>query len=427
MADIPTLVASRKFKRYCLYSGAAIGAGYLAYEIYKRNVYATSVRYLESLRASVNKYTNAVDKGGDIVQQLLTDLYEYMMADEGDVPPSVKRLATLVQSEEFTGTTKSTVSAIIDALRSKTAEDGEKPSVAESVMGALLSDKGQNLVSVALGMAARNIVDAYMEHVPETSGNNDVVDKMFMFLSHPRGQELAVMCISACANNAMRAYMEQTMDVNYYDQMLSSMVKPEHMDMVKECISISIRAAVSAYVRGNSRESSDSEEEDRSRKDSLGRRMLSKGIMACSIDGTPLSGGGKNGHEASHETDSPCSALRPPLSIDGTPSMNGDMDERERIRPVRITNTEISRMKVAQHKDEGLIRALGREWINISQNQQSREALVSVVGCATKEAVGAVASTVADRLEATWFIAVLLLGIFSAIMMQVLLKSLGLL
>ena len=77
-------------------------------------------------------------------------------------------------------------------------------------------------------------------------------------------------------------------------------------------------------------------------------------------------------------------------------------------------------------KNDSLLRALGKEWIYVSQDPNSRDAIVSVVGCVTKEAVGAVAHTVADRLQMTWFLLVLLMGIFVSLIAHSILRGLGL-
>ena len=91
------IIGHKNTRKYCVYSTAAIGIGYIAYKAYQRNVYQNSIRYLDSIRASLNKYKSDVDKGGDIVQTVLTDLYEYVLQEESDVPLSVQRLAKLAQ------------------------------------------------------------------------------------------------------------------------------------------------------------------------------------------------------------------------------------------------------------------------------------------------------------------------------------------
>jgi hypothetical protein len=429
------IIGHKNTRKYCVYSTAAIGIGYIAYKAYQRNVYQNSIRYLDSIRASLNKYKSAVDKGGDIVQTVLTDLYEYVLQEESDVPLSVQRLAKLAQSKEVTTATRSTIRAAVEGLVGKEQDEdvggssGHEKSALDKVLEALLSEKGQNLVSVALGMAARNVVSSYVETQGDDTGKTQGgMDALFLFLSHPRGQELAVRCISACANSAMRAYMEKAADINYYDQLFSTMVKPNHVDMVKECISISIQAAVAAYMGCDEAEQVPLKEEHTQIKEIYtiveDRKETHDGLCSPRDD---------------DGADSPCSALRPPLSVGTPPAHDADFEEATSRRGLSHDIEYRSRLGLRQRrkerpdqhvaplpKNDSLLRALGKEWIYVSQDPNSRDAIVSVVGCVTKEAVGAVAHTVADRLQMTWFLLVLLMGIFVSLIAQSILRGLGL-
>ena len=433
---------STRIKKYCILSGTAALVGYVAYEAYSRNLYDKTVRYIESVRDSVNKYRHAVDKGGDILDMLVTDVYEYMSResdDEDGVPKSVRRLATLMQSDEFAASTKCTVRAVVEGLFSQGGDakgrvarqqSGSSLSALDKVLGALLSDKGQSLVSVALSMAASNAVKAYVEGSEEKRGGAGAMETLFGLLADARGRELAVMCISACANSAMRAYVEETIDVNYYDQILSTMVKPQHVDMVKECIALSIRAAVKAYVG-----SGEAVEEHPLAAPRTDDEPISTEIATTSYTCMPV------------DDDSPCSALSPPTSVGGmeTPVSNRQAwpdddalhepssSQHKVLQERRPGGRTVARRRIAQKRiqashdaeSQSLLRALGREWVYISQDKQSRDAMVSLVGCATKEAVGVVAHTIADRIQPSGFMLALLAGILLALCMQIVLRTLG--
>ena len=71
------------------------------------------------------------------------------------------------------------------------------------------------------------------------------------------------------------------------------------------------------------------------------------------------------------------------------------------------------------------IAAVGKEWINVSKDRAGREAIASVVGSAAREAAAAMSTTVADRFSGAWFLAVLLLGVLSAVLLQAALRSVG--
>jgi hypothetical protein len=435
-----------------LYSGAAVGTAYLAYTLYQK----TSRDYLVRVRRSLGKYTNAVDKGGDILQTVLSDLYDYVMHDDSgseegakEVPESLRKVAKLVESREFRVATRSTVRAVLEGIsRIEETDDSDNDDgddnernvrghrgtkdgvgVLDKVLGAVLSERGTNLVSLALGMAAKNVVSTFMDRGRANDGNESIGadEKLFAFLSSPRGQELAIRCISACADSAMLAYAQETKGINYYDQMLSTMVKPDHVNLVKECISLSIRAAVSAWNDGDG-----SAGEFPACAESTIRELGD--ITSVREEKIDVGDG--------EDAESPVSALRPPLSSIATPSSAASPRAGQshasltpvapwihhglRASEVRLRKATKSPLKISRGRDrgnEGLLRALSKEFVMVSKDEHGREAIAKVAGTVAKEAVGAVANTVADRLDAAYFLSVMLLGVLLAVLCNVAMRS----
>ena len=411
-----SLLGHRNTKKYCMYSAGLGASVYVVYTLYRKD-------YLAHLRRSIGKYTTAMDKGGDVLNRLLSDLYEFVMSDdregedERDVPESLRKVAKLVESREFRAATRSTVRAVVEGL--VTVDDGEedgemsaerKTSALDKVLGALLSERGNTLVSLALSMAAKNIVSTYMESTREERMSGDsgprIDEKLFAFLSNPRGQELAIRCISAFADSAMLAFAHETKEVNYYDQMLSTMVKPGHVDLVKECISLSIRAAVSAW---------NAPEEDAC--------VMEEEVLAASP--IPV----MHDIDIKEDGDSPVSALRPPLSTIASPASslsNGGTGCRSNayatLRMRRSGAQGIATNQLRTNHNVGILRALSKEFVEVAKDEQGREAIARVAGSVTKEAVSAVANTIADRLDAAYFLSVMLLGVLLAVLANVVVR-----
>ncbi len=130
----------------------------------------------------------------------------------------------------------------------------------DKVLAALLSERGHSLVSLAVSMGANNMVRAYCETTHRLAVEDrglapeaqplDATDRMLDFLSTPRGQRLAVMAVASFVSNGMRVYMDKSMEVNVYEDLLSSMAKPQHLEAIKACIAVFARDFVSAYMRG---------------------------------------------------------------------------------------------------------------------------------------------------------------------------------
>ena len=79
------------------------------------------------------------------------------------------------------------------------------------------------MVSVAVSMAAKNMVSAYVDATSRAAAENtngepqaDSTDKTLSFLSTAEGQQLAVMAVAAFASNGMRVYMDKSLEVNFY-------------------------------------------------------------------------------------------------------------------------------------------------------------------------------------------------------------------
>ncbi len=442
-----SLLRHRKAKKYCVITAGVGASAYLAYSLYRQD-------YLTSIRRSVKKYTSAVDKGGDILQKLLSDLYEYVVEDDGardddrgnqtgdqagdqagdaprqgeskrEVPQSLVNLAQLVKSREFRVATRSTVRAVVEGLVSvDELEDDEldgvsacaepKTSALDKMLGALLSDKGSSLVSVALSMAAKNVVSTYLEttrNAGERASEPRLDERLFAFLSNPRGQELAIRCISACADSAMVAYTQETRDINVYDQLLETAVKPDHKSLVLECITLSIRAAVSAW--NASENDIEAEMCPLVEEDSVPRM---RDLRSADRDGAK--------RHANADDDSPVSALRPPLSSIATPTSSIDTGRMSQApTTLRRRRNGTHHAPKRGHPNEGILRALSKEFIQVSRDEHGREAIARVVGSVTKEAVGAVANTVADRIDTAYFVSVLLLGVLLSVLANLLLRA----
>jgi len=120
-------------------------------------------------------------------------------------------------------------------------------------------------VSVAVSMGARNLVGAWVEAssrlpaqqlhqgVPAAGSSLQpgMVDKLLDFLTTERGQQLAVTAITAFVTNGMRVYMDATLDINFYEDMFSSMARPQHLEAVKQCIGMFAREAVGTAMQGS--------------------------------------------------------------------------------------------------------------------------------------------------------------------------------
>jgi hypothetical protein len=320
---------------------------------YQNDTYGRSKRYFVRLRAALQSYADALAIGGEICATLLRDLQQFLHCDSDTVPPSLQQVAKLLQSQEFTAVASGTVAALYSGIAtasvssrpangttSAVAQNGEEAlerqahqqnpqGALDKVLDALLSDRGHSLVSVAVSMGAKNMVAAYVETTQhhqmlqqqrrEQDGQEpaaDATDKLFTFLSSPAGQQLTVMSIAAFASNGMRVYMDKSLDVNFYEDLFSSMSKPAHLEAVKQCVGVFARDVVAAYLQGgyNGNNTSNARENTQSNNDGAHEHP--------SLAGTQVSRGkhSSTAHKSFHHVDE-----RPaPEALAATPSERRD-------------------------------------------------------------------------------------------------------
>lgn len=106
-----------RLRRYALYGGVAVLGGVLAYRAYRSEAVAQTRASLARLRLALQRYSEALSSGADLCATLVRDLQHFLQADgSGEVPPTLRQLAVLLQSREVTQTTAATVSALYRGL-----------------------------------------------------------------------------------------------------------------------------------------------------------------------------------------------------------------------------------------------------------------------------------------------------------------------
>jgi len=267
-------------------------------------------------------------------------------------------------------------------------------------------------------MGAKNMVSAYIEASSIANGGSsgpkgpDITDKLVAFLSTPAGQQLAVTGIAAFASNGMRIYMDKSLDVNLYEDLFSSMSKPRHLEAVKQCVSIFARDVVAAYLQG-------------------GTTIQQQQPMVIEVqegaEEVDASGCGAEGGAVSIAPSPTCSAASGSGEIGGVLArVNDDVDSDSLLHAKKAAGKRPPRQSSLQPRQARnhpeWISVVGQEFVNASKEPAGRQAIVEIVGTATREAIGAVSSTVVDKFSTALFVAVMLGGVLMAILFQMVLR-----
>lgn len=326
------------------------------------------------------------------------------------------------------------------------------------------------MVSVAVSMGAKNMVASYLEtsqRLATQAGHSphyqpEATDKLLTFLSTQSGQQLAVMSIAALASNGMRVYMDKSLEVNLYEDLFSSMAKPQHLEAVKQCVSIFARDVVGAYMQGGSNGVGSSHPAfadlppapTLTPLDSDGNEegVLTPGghthvieevpetsTAADSLDGSPASVGAADSSTPEGVVNSARAAAwtrHDDLDSDSLLHVSRALEASVAKRPADKGIPYKQHQLVQSSKSKGAaaggdgqskewISAVGKEWLNVVKDPAGREAMVGLVGTATREVVHGVASAASEQMNTNWFVVAVVCGAVMAWLLQMLLRAMG--
>ena len=276
------------------------------------------------------------------------------------------------------------------------------------------------------------MVSAYVDATSRAAAENtngepqaDSTDKTLSFLSTAEGQQLAVMAVAAFASNGMRVYMDKSLEVNFYEDLFSSLSKPSHLEAAKQCIGVFARNVVASYMRGGISSESAAEMQQTTRSASPSRVQ-----PLLEADGELLEGGGA----------SAAVSLAPGSPVDSTGSGSGvalkgganggaaaQLKQIEALRGASFADDldSDSLLHAKKKGDSGksgqaveLISAVGKEWLNVSKDKDGRKAVADVMGTVTREAVAGVSGAVLDRFSTALLLMVLLTGVLMAVVFR---------
>lgn len=342
-------------------------------------------------------------------------------------------------------------------------------------------------------MGAKNLVTAYIDATTRAAAANDnnnnndeqqgqqtdTTDKLFTFLSSPEGQQLAVMAVASFASNGMRVYMDKSLEVNFYEDMFSSMSKPQHLEAVKQCVGVFARDVVASYLQGGNNMDTGGGRGSGSGRGSSG---IAIGVAGDAPVMTPLhefvEGDGnvvdeveeqqqqmvaasaaasltdeRGRREEGHGESSSCShehgdaaPTNAATTIEEVPphALVDDLDSdsllhtrkkkrsplallsassgpprREKENPRQADATRVTGGNEYQkNPNTQWIAAVGKEWLNVSKDPDGRHAVAAVVGTATREVTAGVSAAVLERFSPLVLWAVLLMGVLMAMVVQ---------
>ncbi|GIL74574.1 hypothetical protein Vretimale_2254 [Volvox reticuliferus] len=219
--------------------------------------------HFQRLRNMVKNYSLAASTLAETAALVSGDLRVFLTSDSSELPQSLRQLNKLLQAPELQETVSTVTASVVRGVSKATGGllNPDAPPLLDTIIEAVLSERGRGLIGMAVGVAMRNstaavceFIERRMEAASSTGqaaslGMKDILD----LLSSEQGEKVLTMLLTQSIRTAVTSYVDATTGYNLYNDMLSSLVKQEHRDALTDLLSrISAsfcREAVLSYRR----------------------------------------------------------------------------------------------------------------------------------------------------------------------------------
>jgi hypothetical protein len=252
---------------------AAAAGGYTAYKVYSSSTNGT----LRKINDALANYSKGSLAASSTFAAVLTDLNTYLQSDKDEVPQSVKQLAKLFQAKEVQDSLKTGVTTLVSGVTEQLAATSTKdedsargPSALDKIIEAVLSERGRSLVGLAISVASRNSTAIFCEALQNiykqaaeapssssaSSSQSTAMVEILNFMSSDQGERLLSVVIGNFVRNAVGVYVDKTANINYYNDLFSSLAEPAHKQALTEVMSavtaVFCKELVGTYVSSSS-------------------------------------------------------------------------------------------------------------------------------------------------------------------------------
>lgn len=204
----------------------------------------------------------------ETIELVSDDLNRFLRSKDDEIPTSLKQLAKIAWSDEFTGSimraSEALTVGVVRGIDSASRPEGTvgycssesriaSPSFSDRFLDKFFSQAGTGFASVVVGSFARNLVLAVCSRGPGcesvSSHGEEAIPAWFRVLSDDRSKELIGNCIERFVGTAVTVYLEKTMAINSYDQIFSGLTNPKNEAKVKDILVSVCNGAVETLVR----------------------------------------------------------------------------------------------------------------------------------------------------------------------------------
>ena len=241
----------RRLRRKWVVGGtAAIAGAAVLYKLYYSERIARAWRNYQKLSAALNSYNQAFIAGAEVSATISKDLQQFFQSDSTELPQSLRQLAHLCQAAETqaaakgiaTATAQGVLSAanILPHAQSGKSQGQQASEMRDKVLGMLVSDKGQTLVTLAVSVAARTSTQTYCDCIEQSAAAakssadatgvlaDSFLQQLLRFASTPEGERLCMLGVKNFTVNATEVYCDKLEGTSFWEDLFTALSKPEH-------------------------------------------------------------------------------------------------------------------------------------------------------------------------------------------------------
>ncbi|XP_009113299.1 protein PHLOEM PROTEIN 2-LIKE A10 [Brassica rapa] len=232
-------------------------SSYGAYKAYNSPYIAAKRKRLTNLFEGIASFAELVTDSAETITLVSRDLKQFLESDSDEIPNSLKQIAKITKSKEFTDSISRVSEALaIGVLRGYIVNNNVE---ADSNPSVLFSEAGTGFVSVLVGSFAKNLVLGFYE--VESNVETTTNPRWMSLLCDDKFREVLADCIERFTSAAVTVYIEKTAGVNAYDQIFSGLTNPKHRDRARDILVSVCNGALETFVRTSRGVFTSSEEE----------------------------------------------------------------------------------------------------------------------------------------------------------------------
>ncbi|CAJ1973486.1 unnamed protein product [Sphenostylis stenocarpa] len=254
---------SRRNKKYLLLFAFFGASGYGAYRAYNSPYVVHKRHRIAKLLRTFVSVAELISDSADSITVISNDLHRFLASDSDEIPNSLKQLAKIAKSKEFSSSLARVSEAVTLGIllgynsRAGNHNNGVSPSeitseasgFSDRLLEKLFSKAGTGFVSVVVGSFARNLVSGFFGAESMGERSQSEVPRWVNVICDERCGKLIGDCVQIFVSTAVAVFLDKTMDVNTYDEVFAGLSNPNHQEKVKGILVSMCNGAVETFVR----------------------------------------------------------------------------------------------------------------------------------------------------------------------------------